>query len=102
MEKTIISGFGVNKLNLSDIKKELQLNYSEENRKEYMPGTSLTIAEYDYLFRHIQEYTLNNYMVKIQQYSKCRNPFETIIKWAFADCNWYFCDITQGGEDNDL
>lgn len=101
MEKTITNSFGINKLNFSDIKKELQLNYSEEDRNENMPGTSLTIAEYDYLFRHIQEYTLKNYLIKIQQYSNCRNPFETIIKWAFADCNWYYRDITQGGEGSE-
>lgn len=63
MEKTITSCFGINKLNLADVQKELQLNYSEEDRNENIPGTSLTIAEYDYLFRHIQEYTLNNYAV---------------------------------------
>lgn len=93
---------GLSILNYGKIKNEIRRNYSDKDQTTFMTSAQITLAEFDYLCRHIEESALNNYIIKVQQYAKCRNHFETILKWAFMDGNLYTSDITKGGEDNDL
>lgn len=93
---------GMSILNYGKIRLEINRNYSDKDKSTLLQSAQITLAEFDYLCRHIEESALNNYIIKVQQYAKCRNHFETILKWAFMDGNLYTVDITQGGEDNDL
>ena len=61
--------------------------YDEEEMTEYYPGTALTIAEYDKLYSLISPCALNEYCKKIERYSKCKEPFKTILQWAIKDGN---------------
>ena len=70
-------------------RKALEEKYSEKDRTELYPfNTLFTVAEYDYLYHHIDEFAFENYMIKIQNYDKCESKFETILQWAIADGNY--------------
>lgn len=91
---------GISILNYGKIRLEINRNYSDKDKSTFLQSAQITLAEFDYLCRHIEESALNNYIIKVQQYAKCRNHFETILKWAFMDGNLYTVDITQGGANN--
>lgn len=93
--------FGRAILNYAKIRVEINRNYSDKDKTEFLPNVNITYAEFDYLSRHIEDYILNNYITKVQQYTKCNKPFNTILRWAYTDGNLYFYDITQGGEGSD-
>lgn len=67
----------------------LMTEYSEQERTELYPGSVLTVAECDYLYRHIEEYEFNNYMNKLNRYPNCKQPFETILQWAISDGSYH-------------
>ena len=59
--------------------------YTEKEMTNLFPNTTLTVAEYDVLFKYVKETALNRYCEKIKQYTGCKNQFETILKWAADD-----------------
>ncbi len=67
----------------------LNKEYSEKDKTELYFNTQLTVAEYDYLYHHIAESEFDNYISRIQNYSKCKSRFETILKWAIDDGNYH-------------
>lgn len=93
VNKSKLNKTKVNKSKLNNIstaaREALMTEYSEQERTELYPGSVLTVAEYDYLYRRITEYEFDKYMNKLSRYANCKQPFETILQWAIADGNYH-------------
>lgn len=89
LNKTKVNKSKLNNSSTAAHREALIQEYSEQDRAELYLGSILTVAEYDYLYRHITEFELENYINKIQRYSDCKQPFETILQWAIADGNYH-------------
>lgn len=89
LNKTKVNKSKLNNSSTAAHRETLIQEYSEQDRAELYLGSILTVAEYDYLYRHITEFELENYINKIQRYSDCKQPFETILQWAIADGNYH-------------
>jgi DNA-binding transcriptional regulator GbsR (MarR family) len=65
---------------------KLIAEYSELDREELWFDLPLSIAEYDYLCNHINEFDLDKYINKLGQYNNCKSAFDMILRWAINDC----------------
>lgn len=72
----------------TDYHQMLSERYSKEDMSEFYFNTPLTVAEYDYLYKHIPDFQFNKYVDKLRKYNNCQNAFETIIKWSREDGNY--------------
>ena len=94
LNKTKSNKTKVNENKVEQIKNQLLLTYSSEDKNTMCPSFMvpesclLSVAEYDALNKHISnESILMSYMSRVGSYKKTKQ-FDTIVKWAIQDGYW--------------
>lgn len=63
--------------------------YPPEYLTDEWLNTGLTMAEYCYLNEHMSSEAYDKYFYKVQEYSDCKDRFNTILRWAKLDGEFY-------------